>query len=111
MLHALVPSDRVEGAPVYSFNGEKIGIIERLMVDKLTGAVAYAVVKHHGSLGIEQHHYPVPWNLLRYNTIRKSYDADLTLEELRGGPSELDGEEFDWGSRSRPYRYPHYWTV
>jgi hypothetical protein len=35
--------------------------------------------------------------------------VELTLEDLRAGPSELDEEAFDWGDRSRPH--PHYWTV
>jgi hypothetical protein len=33
----------------------------------------------------------------------------LTLDDLRTGPSEFDGDAFDWGDRSRPH--PHYWTV
>jgi hypothetical protein len=53
----------------------------------------------------------VPWNSLKYNVARKAYDTNLTLEELRSGPSELDGEEFDWGDRSLVYRHPQYWTV
>jgi hypothetical protein len=35
----------------------------------------------------------------------------MTLEEIRSGPSELDGEAFDWGDRSPAYRHPQYWTV
>jgi len=38
--HTLIASDRVEGTPVRRGNGEKIGTIERLMIDKLTGNVA-----------------------------------------------------------------------
>jgi PRC-barrel domain len=111
MAHNLVPSDRVEGAPVCGRNGEKIGSIERLMLDKLTGTVAYAVIRCSGFLGTGQHHHPVPWNALKYNVARKAYDLDMTLDELRGGPSELDGDTFDWGDRSPVYRHPQYWTV
>ncbi len=111
MAHSLVPSDRVEGAPVCDRTGKKIGTIERLMLDKLTGAVAYAVVKCGGFLGAELHHYPVPWSSLKYDLSRRTYELDLTLEELRSGPSELDGEAFDWGDRSPPYQHPQYWTV
>jgi hypothetical protein len=42
--HSLIASDRVEGTPVRRSSGEKIGTIERLMVDKLSGNVAYAVL-------------------------------------------------------------------
>ena len=38
-------SDRVETAVVYGPDGQKIGTIERLMLEKLSGTVAYAVVK------------------------------------------------------------------
>lgn len=37
MSHTLVPSDLVEGAPVRGRGGQKLGIIERLMLDKATG--------------------------------------------------------------------------
>ncbi len=112
MPHTLVPSDRVEGAPVYGSDGTKIGTIERLMLDKRTGMVAYAVVKTRGRFGAGQHYYPLSWGTLKFNPGCAAYEADVTLETLRSGPSELDGEAFDWGDRSRrPYRHPKYWDV
>ena len=42
--HALIASDKVEGTPVYRSNGEKVGTVERLMIDKLNGKVVYAVM-------------------------------------------------------------------
>jgi hypothetical protein len=111
MVHTLVPSDRVEAAAVYGRDGQKIGTIERLMLEKQSGTVAYAVVGSGGFLKGERHHYPLSWNSLRYNTARKAYETSLTLEELRSGPSELDEGEFDWGDRSPAYQHPQYWTV
>jgi hypothetical protein len=111
MPHPLVASDRVETAAVYGHDGQKIGTIERLMIEKTSGAVAYAVVKCGGFAEGEIHHYPLPWGSLSYNTIRKAFDAGTTLAELRGGPCELDGEAFDWGDRSPGYRHPQYWAV
>lgn len=73
MVHILVPSDRVEAASVYGRDGQKIGRIERLMLEKTTGAVAYAVVKCGSLLG-GLHRYPVPWNSLKYNLARDAYD-------------------------------------
>jgi len=111
MPHRLVASDHVEGAAVYGRDGKKIGTIERLMLDKLNGTVAYAVVQSGGLLAIERHHYPVEWSSLHFNAVRRVYETSTTLDELRGGPSELDGEGFDWGDRSQPYQHPQYWTV
>ena len=50
----LIASDKVEGTNVYRSNGDKIGSIERLMLDKLSGKVAYAVMSFGGFLGIGQ---------------------------------------------------------
>jgi len=108
MVHTLVPSDCVESAVVYDRDGRKIGAIERLMLEKKAGTVAYAVVKSGGFFKGDVHHYPVPWNSLKYNVARTAYEMDLTLEELQGGPSE---PEFDWGDRSLLSQYPQYWIL
>lgn len=111
MTHILVPSDRVEGTVVYGREGEKLGTVERLMLEKTSGAVAYAVVRHSGFLGTDMHHYPVLWHALKYNPERHAFEADLTLGELRAGLCELDGETFDWGDRSLPYPHRMYWGI
>jgi sporulation protein YlmC with PRC-barrel domain len=111
MVHTLIPSNRVEAVAVYGRDGQKIGTVERLMLEKNTGTVAYVVVRSGGFLKADTHHYPVPWNALKYNVARRAYETGLTLEEFRNGPSELDGEAFDWGDRSPVYRQPQYWTV
>ena len=108
MHHTLVPSDRVEHANVYGLDGNKLGTIERLMLDKKSGTVAYAVIKTGGLLS-SHHHYPVRWDALRFEPASEAFVVELTLEDLREGPCELDEETFDWGDRSRPH--PHYWTV
>ena len=40
----LIGSDKVEGTTVYDANGENIGSIERVMIEKRSGQVAYAVL-------------------------------------------------------------------
>ena len=42
---------------------------------------------------------------------RQAFQTELTVDELRTGPSEFDGNAFDWGDRSRSYEHPQYWTV
>ena len=110
MHHTMVPSDRVEHVTVYGRDGAKLGTIERLMLDKVSGTVAYAVIKTGGLLGTH-HHYPVSWGALRYDPRRQAFEVDLALDDLRNGPCEIDGDAFDWGDRSRSYPHPQYWTV
>src|SRR6266700_4094855 len=76
--HSLIASDRVEGTPVRRTGGEKIGTIERLMIDKLTGNVAYAVLSFGGFLGMGQKHAPIPWARLSYDRTLGAYQLDLT---------------------------------
>ena len=49
--HALIASDKVEGTPVRRPDGDKIGTIERVMIDKRSGKVAYAVMSFGGFMG------------------------------------------------------------
>src|SRR5213592_1654844 len=85
--HSLIASDRVEGTPVRRTDGEKIGTIERLMIDKVSGNVAYAVLSFGGFLGMGQKHLPVPWTRLNYDAKLGAYHLDLTDEELARAPS------------------------
>ena len=55
---SLIGSDKVEGTPVYRSNGDRVGQIERVMIDKLNGKVAYAVMSFGGFLGIGEDYYP-----------------------------------------------------
>jgi len=113
--HSLIASDRVEGTPVRRAGGEKIGAIERLMIDKLSGNVAYAVLSFGGFLGMGQKHAPIPWARLSYDRMLGAYRLDLTDEELKQAPAVAADQEFDWGDRSREveihnyYRVPPYW--
>jgi PRC-barrel domain len=113
--HSLIASDRIEGTAVRRASGEKIGRIERLMLDKVSGKVAYAILSFGGFLGIGNKHLPIPWALLTYNTRLDAYEIDLADEELKRAPYYEADEEFDWGDRShelkihRYYRSPTYW--
>ena len=57
----LIGSDKVESIAVYGSAKQQIGSIERVMIDKISGKVAYAVLGFGGFLGIGDDHYPLPW--------------------------------------------------
>jgi PRC-barrel domain len=98
--HSLIASDRVEGTAVCQPGGKAIGTIERLMIDKVSGKIAYAVLAFGGFLGFSQKHFPVPWDALKYNLEADAYELDINEDQLRQAPSYQAGEEFDWGDRS-----------
>src|ERR687895_2481441 len=83
----LIGSDKVEGTAVYGADRNKIGSIERVMIDKKSGRVSYAVLSFGGFLGIGDDHYPLPWQSLKYNTELKGYQvAHLVRDRLDNAP-------------------------
>lgn len=113
--HQLIASDRVEGTAVRRPNGDRIGHIERLMIDKISGKVSYAVLGVGGFLGMGTDLLPLPWARLKFNRRFEAYELDIGDEELRRAPSFRADKEFDWGDRSqeidlhRYYGTPPYW--
>jgi hypothetical protein len=98
--HKLIASDRVEGTIVcHTDTGRKIGAIERLMIDKITGQVAYAVMTFGGFLGFGERHYPIAWSALKYDPLTGGYLTDITPEQLKNAATDDADETFDWGDR------------
>ena len=78
----LIASDKVEGTEVYRSNGDHIGEIERVMIEKRSGKVAYAVMSFGGFLGMGEDFYPLPWSLLTYNERLGGYQVNISEEQL-----------------------------
>ncbi len=108
---ALIGSDKVEGTPVYRDNGEQIGRIERVMIDKISGKVAYAVMRFGGLTGIGDDHCPLPWSLLKYNTSLDGYEVNISDLQLKGAPRFARNEDWDWADRSNDRRIYDYYQV
>ena len=109
--HALIASDRVEGTDVRRQNGEKIGRIERVMIDKISGNVAYAILSFGGLLGFGEKHLPIPWGTLKYDPSQSAYTVPLSDEDLAKAPSYAADKEFDWGDRSEEIKVHAYYNA
>lgn len=82
----VISSEQVEGTAVYNAGGDKLGSIDDLMIDKVTGQVRYAVMEFGGFLGMGQDRYPIPWNMLKYDTSKDGYVVPLDKAQLEGAP-------------------------
>lgn len=82
----LIGSDKVEGTAVYGADDRKIGSIERVMIDKKSGRMSYAVLGFGGILGLGNNHYPLPWESLKYDTRLGGYVTGVTVDQLRDAP-------------------------
>jgi sporulation protein YlmC with PRC-barrel domain len=111
----LIAASRVEGTSVMNTAGEKLGSIENVMIDKLTGKVAYAVMSFGGFLGIGDRHHPLPWNVLKYDTNLDGYVVNLDKKMLEAAPTYATDERVDWADRDWArrvhdyYKVPPYW--
>ena len=96
---SLIGSDKVEGTAVYGSDGNKIGNIERVMIDKISGKVAYAVLSFGGFMGIGEDYYPLPWANLTYDTNLGGYKVGITESQLKSAPKYSKASSWDWGNR------------
>lgn len=96
----LIGADQVQGTVVYNLAGEKLGSVEDVMLDKVSGRVAYAVLSFGGFLGIGDRFYPLPWEKLRYDTERGGYVVDIDRSMLEGAPSYAEDEVVSWDDRA-----------
>ena len=108
---SLIGSDKVEGTAVYRSNGDKVGTIDRVMIDKISGKVAYAVMSFGGFMGIGEDYYPLPWSLLTYNPRLEGYEVNIGEQQLKGAPKYGKHESWDWSDRARDRKVYDYYGV
>jgi hypothetical protein len=111
----LIAADKVAGTPVYNIQGESIGEIDDVMIDKVSGKVAYAVMSFGGFLGMGENYHPLPWSILKYDPARGGYVVDVANDVLRGSPAYgVDSDPL--GDRTYDekiygyYGVPPYWS-
>jgi len=113
--HSCISSEDVHGVEVYGVDGSHIGEVDHLIIDKISGRVAYAVVSFGGFMGLGHSHYPVPWNALRYDNSLAGFRTDITEQQLKDAPEFSDDnawQDRDWETRTHQYYRTHpYWDV
>jgi hypothetical protein len=98
---SLIGSDKVQGTNVYGADDKKIGAVQRIMIDKVSGKVAYAVISFGGFLGLGEDYYPLPWPNLKYDTRLDGYRVGVTEDQLKGAPKFSQSTDWNWGDRAR----------
>jgi len=111
----LIESDRVEGTTVYDPDGNSIGSIRRLMIEKISGRVSYALMTFGGFLGLGEEEHAIPWHSLTYDTSLGGYRTGITEQQLRGAPIFYRSPDYSWTDRQQEqelhdyYGAPYYW--
>jgi hypothetical protein len=85
-----------------------------LIIDKVSGRVAYAVMSFGGFMGLGHSHYPVPWATLTYDKSLGGFRTNITEKQLKDAPEFSDDswQDRDWEARThRHYGAPGYWET
>jgi hypothetical protein len=107
----LIGSDKVEGTAVYGADDSKIGSIERVMIDKISGKVSYAVLGFGGFFGLGNDHYPLPWQSLKYDTRLGGYVTGVTEKQLKSAPKYREDGDWNWSDATRTRSLDDYYGV
>jgi len=107
----LISSDKAVGTAVYNRQGEHLGSVYNLMIDKYSGQVAYAVMSFGGFLGMGESYHPLPWRTLTYDTRQGGYVVDLDRTRLEKAPSYTSRTAPDWADRTYGHRVDEFYGV
>lgn len=101
----LVSADRVEGTTVYNRDYERLGTIDKVFIDKLSGQAEFATMVFGGVLGIGVKRHPLPWQVLTYDPSIEGFVIDLERTILDAAPSydndRLSGADTSWAAEVR----------
>jgi sporulation protein YlmC with PRC-barrel domain len=111
---SLIAAEKVEGTDVYNMQGEHLGTVDDIMIDKVSGKAIYALMSFGGFLGIGEKYHPLPWSTLKYDESKGGYVVNLDKRMLEGAPTYDMNEDFRWtadyGRRvDEYYKAPSYW--
>ncbi|MFG0243102.1 MAG: PRC-barrel domain-containing protein [Phycisphaerales bacterium JB054] len=100
VLH-FVKSGTVLGSSVYNANGEKLGSVDDIVVNRGNGRIMSVVLRDGGLLGIGGKLVAVPYGAFGYDAAKSRLTLDVTPERLERAPAsgsdewlELDSD--DW---------------
>lgn len=107
---SVIHADDVEGTEVYNVKGEKLGTIDDLVIDKVSGKTLYAIMSFGGFLGMGEKQHPLPWGALEYNKSLEGYVVDLDKDRLEKAPSYNRGADVSW-TPDYSRQVSQYWNV
>ena len=107
----VISSDKVEGTSVYNANGDKLGAIDDLIIDKRSGTIRYAALEFGGFLGMGTDRYPIPWSMLTYDTRLDGYVVPLSKDQLEAAPHYPQSADPEYTDEYGREVYGHYGAV
>lgn len=97
MAHRAVKASDIVGTHVSNWDGEHLGLITEVMIDKMHGEVAYLVLSYPGTWGPDylNKHFAVPYESIAMKHVMADVEYILNVDEafLRKAPGF---DKADW---------------
>ena len=104
-----IAASRVIGTDVYNNTGQKIGVIEDVMLEKMSNGIMFAVIGFGGFLGVGEKFHAIPWSTLDYDEDKGGYVVPFTKEQLEAAPAySINDLTTGDGTAARDASYEYY---
>jgi sporulation protein YlmC with PRC-barrel domain len=97
----LIAAADVKGTDVYDLAGEKIGSVDDVMIDKISGRAVYVMMSFGSFLGMGEKCrslISLPWPTLKYDAKKGGYVVNLNKKVLEDEPDDVRGSGRNWAS-------------
>lgn len=110
----LVDASKLDGVEVYDFHGKKLGEIEQVLIDPMSGRIRYGVVEVDKEWSLDDPHVAVPWGSFQVKrgddkTVKLSVDA--TKEKLAKAPRFKAGDAERLFTKEASAPVYTYWSI
>ena len=82
----VMAAETLTGNAVYNGMGDRLGDIEAIMLDVVSGTIAYAVLRSGGFMGLGSKLFAIPWSSLQLDTTNHSFRLEISAERLAEAP-------------------------
>jgi sporulation protein YlmC with PRC-barrel domain len=79
-------SDEVIGREVKNHADEHLGKVKEIVLDKLSGQVAYVVLDSGSFLGLGGKYFALPWNAIHFDNVDSCFRVNIDKERLKNAP-------------------------
>jgi sporulation protein YlmC with PRC-barrel domain len=87
-----IRANKVIGVAVKDSQGDKIGKVEDIVLDKTSNSIMFAVVGFGGVLGMGEKFHSVPWTVLSYDDDDNCYFVNMSKDQLKAAPTHTIDE-------------------
>jgi sporulation protein YlmC with PRC-barrel domain len=81
-----IPASEIIGKGVQNQQGEYLGIVRDLIIDKQNGGISFALLSPGGVLGIPMRYVPVPFGAMTFDEAKNVYFMDMSRQKILAAP-------------------------